>query len=248
MEETTMTRTLPIFAILGLSLSLVMGCPKTVDDTDTPEGDTDTDTDTDSDTDADTDTDTDTDPTGTSCADIQNFDGISEGDTVTLSGVCVTSPVAYNGQGFFVQDDGGGEWSGMFVYLGSVKASVTTGDKIDVTGEVTEYYDLTELSVMDAGDISVTGSCNPAATTLQASPSDFEPYESVLITVLDINVTTDADDYGEHETDFGDMTIDDMFWTYEGGAGDSLTSLTGPLNYSYDVWKIEPRGSSDVAM
>ena len=242
-----MTRTLSILALLGLTLSLAIGCPKTVDDTDEPEGDTDTDTDADTDTDTDADTDADTD-VGTQCADIQNFDGVSEGDIVTLTNVCVTSPVANNGMGFFVQDAGGGEWSGMFVYLGSVEASVTTGDQITVTGEVTEYYDLTELSVLDAGDIETTGSCTPTATTLQAAPSDFEPYESVLITVLDLNVTSDADDYGELTTDFGGMTIDDMFWTYEGGNGDSLTSITGALNYSYEVFKLEPRSAADVSM
>ncbi len=242
-----MTRTLSILALLGLTLSLAVGCPKTVDDTDAPEGDTDTDTDTDSDTDADTDTDTDTD-VGTTCSDVQNFDGISEGDTVTLTNVCVTSPVANNGMGFFVQDAGGGEYSGLFVYLGSVVASVTTGDQITVTGEVTEYYDFTELTVADAGDIVTNGSCNPAATTVQAAPADFEPYESVLITVLDLNVTSDANDYGEHTTDFGGMTIDDLFWTYEGGNGDHLTSLTGLLNYSYEEYKLEPRDGSDVSM
>jgi len=242
-----MTRTLPIFAILGLSLSLAIGCPTTVEDTDAPEGDTDTDTDADTDTDTDTDTDADPDM-GTTCADVQNYDGISEGDVVTLTGVCVTSPVALNGMGFFVQDDGGGEYSGMFIYLGSVEASVAVGDLITATGEVTEYYDLTEVSVMDAGDIEVTGTCTPTATTLQAAPSDFEPYESVLITALSVNVTSDADEYGQHSTDFGGMAIDDMFWTYEGGNGDALTSITGPLNFSYDEYKIEPRSSDDVAM
>ena len=242
-----MTRTLSIFALLGLTLSLAVGCPATVDDTDQPEGDTDTDTDADSDTDADTDTDTDTD-VGTTCADVQNYNGVSEDDIVTLTNVCVTSPVANNGMGFFVQDDGGGEWSGMFVYLGKAVASVATGDQVTVTGAVTEYYEFTEVSVADGTDIEVTGSCTPSATTLQAAPADFESYESVLLTVLDLNVTTDADDYGVHETDFGDLTIDDLFWTYEGGAGDALTSLTGPLMYAYDGWKLEPRGSSDVAM
>jgi predicted extracellular nuclease len=246
-----MTRTLPIFAILGLSLSLAIGCPKTVDDTDTPEGDTDTDTDADGDTDADsdadadTDTDTDTD-VGTTCSDVQ--DGtVSEGDTVTLTGVCATSQVANNGMGFFVQDDGGGEWHGMFVYLGSVETTIAVGDKVNVTGEVTEYYDLTELSVFDAGDIEVVGSCTPVATDLQASPADFEPYESVLVRAMGVSVTTDANEYGEHETDW-DMVIDDMFFTYEGGAGDSLTSITGPMNYSYETWKLEPRSGDDVVM
>ncbi len=242
-----MTRTLPIFAILGLSLSLAIGCPKTVDDTGETEGDTDTDTDADGDTDADSDTDADTD-VGTTCADVQNYDGVSEDDIVTLTGVCVTSPVANNGMGFFVQDSGGGEWSGMFVYLGSVETDVTTGDEITVTGAVTEYYELTELSVADAGDIEKTGTCTPAATTLQAAPSDWEPYESVLLTVLDVGVTSDADDYGQLATDFGGMVIDDMFYTYEGGAGDTISSITGPLNFSYDEYKIEPRDAGDVSM
>ncbi len=244
-----MTRTLSIFAVLGLSLSLAIGCPKTVDDSGEPEGDTDTDTDTDSDTDTDADTDTDTDTdVGTSCADVQNYSGVSEGDIVTLTDVCATSQVANNGMGFFVQDDGGGEYSGLFVYLGDVVVEVEAGDMLDVTGEVTEYYDLTELSVTDASDVAITGTCTPAATTLQSAPADFEAYESVLVTVLDINVTSDADEYGEHTTDFGGMTIDDMFYTFEGGNGDNVSSITGPLNYNYSVFKIEPRSAADVSM
>jgi predicted extracellular nuclease len=244
-----MTRTLPLFAILGLSLSLAIGCPETkeVDDTNTPEGDTDTDTDTDSDTDADTDTDTDTDPTGLSCSDVQNYDGVAEGDIVTLAGVCVTSQVANNGMGFFVQDAGGGEWSGMFVYLGSIKTTVAVGDQVTVSGEVTEYYDFTEIKPADASDISVTGSCTATEYAVQASPADWESLESVLVKALDVNVTSDANEYGEHETDW-EMVIDDMFWTYEGANGDALSFITGPINYSYSTWKIEPRSAADVSM
>ncbi len=232
-------------------------------DTDTDaEGDTDTDSDADADTDADADSDADADAdsdadadadadsdadadTDISCADVQSYDGVAEGDTVTLAGVCATSHVPDNGLGFFVQDSGGGQWSGLFVYLGSVEAEVQAGDRVDVTGQVNEYYDLTRLSVGNAAHVQVVGSCSPAATTVSSTPSDWEPYESVLVTARGLEVTSDTNDYGEVETDW-DVLVDDMFHEHGLGDGDIIESITAPLYYSYEAFKLEPRSAADV--
>ena len=53
------------------------------------------------------------------CADVQqgSLDGsLVDGDIVTLANVIVVSGVASDGKGFYVQDEGGGEWSGMYIY------------------------------------------------------------------------------------------------------------------------------------
>jgi 5'-nucleotidase len=235
----------PLFLALGLTLGLTVGCPKTVDDT-SSEGDTDTDTDSDSDTDGDGDADADTDSDADSdvtCADVQQGE-YAEGDIVTISG-CTTSPTASNGAGFFIQDAGGGEWAGLYVYLNYNKVEVALGQQVTVTGEVTEYYDLTEVKITDAADVQVSGSCDPTVAALTSAPADFESWESVLVTVSDVNVTSDPDTYGEVTTDFGGMDIDDMFFTVPVGNGDHLNSVTGVMNYTYEVWKIEPRDGDD---
>ena len=42
---------------------------------------------------------------------------------------------------YFIQD-GEGEWNGVYVYSSN---NVNVGDEIELTGEVIEYFDLTEL-------------------------------------------------------------------------------------------------------
>ena len=231
------------------------------------EGDTDTDTDADSDTDADADADADTDADSDADADADtdadadadsdaDTDSITvedvqrgvvtEGEIVTLDDVIVTTQTSSNGAGFFVQDSGGGAYSGIYVYCGNDPVEVRRGDTLTITGEVTEYYDLTEISVAAASDVVSTGTGMVSTTTLSSIPSDWEPYEGVLLKLQGVSITGEADSFGESSTDFG-ITLDDMFYSYQHqyGLGDSFTYVIGPLTYTYDAYKIEPRDASD---
>ncbi len=90
-----------------------------------------------------------------SIADIQQGVYI-DGDDVRLDGVVVTSGITLDGEGFFIQDPGGGEWSGLYIYLagGSEGLYLAVGDVITITGVVTEFYDLKTLRGTDTlGDI-----------------------------------------------------------------------------------------------
>jgi len=237
------------------------------------EGDTDTDTDADSDTDADADADADADSDADADADSDadadadsdaDADADSDADTdiatvedvqrgvyaegviVTVPDVIATSTVATSAGGFFVQDPGGGAYSGVYVYLGTELVDVQEGDELTITGAVTEYYDLTEISVTSASDVVKTGSGTVVATSMSSTPSDWEPYEGVLVTLQGLRVTSVPDKYGEADTSFG-VTMDDMFfyWDDAYGQGDSFTSVTGPLMYTYSAYKLEPRDNAD---
>ena len=179
-----------------------------------------------------------------SISEIQMGD-VSEGANVTITDVVVTSPS--DGSGFFVQDPDGGTYSGIYVYGTSMVVSV--GDQMTVTGEVVEYYDFTEIVVGSDSDISITGTGTVSVTTLSGPPSDWEAYEGMLIQFDAISLASDPDEYGQSQTSWSDLTIDDKFYTYmdDFSNGDAFSSITGLLAYSYSAWRIYPRNMDDFA-
>ena len=205
---------------------------------DSAETDTDTDTDADSDTDADTDSDTDTD-VGTSVSDIQNG-GVT--GVVTLVGVVATSEDSNNH--VFIQDAGGGEWSGIDIYLGGVEVEVARGDELTVTGEVSEYNDNTQILLADAADLAVTGSGSVSADSISSTPSSWENYEGGLVTLEGPTVDA-ANEYGEGATQYG-IKVDDLLYKWHEDYGASTyASVTGLVYYSYGEYKLVPRDAAD---
>jgi len=98
--------------------------------------------------------------------------------------------------GFFVQeqdvDSDPLTSEGIFVYEGAVGMDVSIGDVVRVTGDVTEYYGLTELTRVT--DITVVGSGQlpePAVVSLPvADITDWERYEGMLIHIDQAMVVT----------------------------------------------------------
>jgi hypothetical protein len=211
------------------------------------EGDTDTDADADSDADSDADADADSDA-DTDVASVEEIQRgyYAEGSVVTLADVIATSASNPATGGFFVQDYGGGPYSGVYVYYGSEAVTVVRGERLEITGEVSEYYDLTELVVGAAADVVSTGSGTPVATTLSSAPSDWEPYEGVLVELENLRIVSSADSYGESETNYG-VNLDDAFFVYSHyyGIDDRFSSVTGLLTYTYSAYKLEPRDVYD---
>jgi len=163
----------------------------------------------------------------------------------------VATSVSVSGKGFFVQDAGGGEYSGIYVYTDTTAVTVAVGDVLTITGEVDEYYDLTELKVTDAADVVKSGTAAVTATPLSAEPSDWEPYEGVLVTISGgLSLTGDADSYGVAATSWSSLFVDDLLYDYDGtyGSGDSFPSATGLIYYSFSQWKLLPRSAADLGM
>jgi len=183
-------------------------------------------------------------PIAASVAEVQQGT-VGTGSLVTLTGVVATSPASFDGSGFFVQDPGGGEWSGVYIHKGGAEFEVESGDVLTIKGTVTEYYDLTEIVVADTADVVKTGTGTPVVTNLSATPSDWEPYEGVLLSLDSVEITSDEDSYGQVTTDWG-ILVDDLFFDHGLGDGEVVSSLTGPLHYSFEEWKICPRAASDL--
>ena len=182
---------------------------------------------------------------------------IPENTVVTVENAVVTSGLTFKKDGFFIQDPMGGEYSGIYVYVGMNPDALmpTPGDVVTVTGLYTEYYTMSQLSASQAGDVMVTGTAAELAPAVVAAADiatggpKAENYESVLVRVEGVTVATAADNFGEWTVD-GGLHVDDLFfaaadWT-KPNPGDTFASLTGPLNFSFDNTKISPRSAADL--
>jgi predicted extracellular nuclease len=183
-------------------------------------------------------------------AEVQMGD-INEGSVVTLSGVVATSGLNFNEDGFFVQDAGGGEYSGVYVYLYDEAleglADVAAGDVLNITGAVTEFHDLTEISVSSADDIQATGvTAATVVDQLDTTPADWEAWEGCLVELADVNVTSDEDDYGAASTNHGAMLDDDLFG-FDVSSGDNFSTVTGLVTFTYSEYRLLPRSAADLA-
>lgn len=178
---------------------------------------------------------------------------------VTLSGVIATTPLTTGGQGFFVQEDAGGEYSGIYVFVfhpGSKALDINPGDVVELTGTYVEYGSskdstLSEITVENGSDVTVTGTDTvPSPEVVSAGDiatggSLAENYEGVLVQVNGVTVTDPDMDYGEWEVT-GGLVIDNLFYTYAATMSEAITSITGPLYYSFGDYKLEPRSASDI--
>ena len=138
--------------------------------------------------------------------------------------------MAKNSNGFFIQD-AAAAWSGIWVVdFGNANTSV--GDEIEVSGQVKEYYDLTELDISD-GSSTILSSNNILFDPIVIT-SAVEDYESVLVTVSGVCDGL-PNEYGEWT--LSGITIDDYLYGTDWGnftpvIGNEYT-ITGPLNYAY---------------
>lgn len=179
------------------------------------------------------------------CADVQA--GVC--GSVMVTDVVVTSNdwTDDNGTYFFVQDEGGGEGSGLLVFLPDLEYDVSVGDTITATGVASEFYGLTQLKVSDIANVETTGTSVPVVTVVAEVPADaadWESWESCLVSVGDITATSE-EAYGAVTTD-KNISLDDVLYAFDAANGDHWDSVTGLVYYSYETWSLLPRDASDL--
>ncbi|MRR09924.1 hypothetical protein EG831_07610, partial [bacterium] len=180
------------------------------------------------------------------------------GQTVTVTGV-VTAVVAggYSDGTYYVQD-GPGPWNGIYVYGRYDGAQV--GDSVRITGAVSEYYNLTEITTSSFTRLK-SGCALPAATpvTTGGLSASGEQYEGVLVATGPVTVTSVAtgtyDGYGINDGS-GVCAVGNFIGTYtkvgySPVVGDMLIKVQGITNYgrinsSSNSYGIEPRLLGDV--
>jgi hypothetical protein len=174
------------------------------------------------------------------------------GQTVSVTGIITADPEDYTATTAIysvLSDAGGGPWSGLLLF-GDDLAGLQRGDSVTVSGVVDEYYGMTELKYPITYEVHSSGNPLPDPEefdTGDLSPLlDLEQWESVFVTVFDVDVTqtglphyTWAMNDGSGECYAGTMGVN------EPAVGDHFASVTGLLWYSYD-FKIQPRDDDDM--
>jgi hypothetical protein len=139
----------------------------------------------------------------TSIYDIQYTEDAGDGtypspyvdQSVTTTGI--VTGVGFSGfnNNFCIQD-GSGAWNGIYVY--NADTEVTIGDEVEVAGTITEYYGYTEFAEGATITILSSGNALPAITSLTTNElATSEAYESVLVKVSTVSVTTAPNSYGD---------------------------------------------------
>ena len=152
---------------------------------------------------------------------------------------------AVNNAGYFIQD-GDGVRSGIYVYDDSNSPEI--GDLVQISGMVTEYYNLTEL--VNITELNIISSGNPLPDPIELSTDavNNEDYESMLVKTSGTCTNPDLG-FGEWHIDDGSgpCMVNDLFYVFVPTQGVDY-EVTGPLNYSFSNYKIEPRDANDVVI
>lgn len=175
------------------------------------------------------------------------------GQTVTISGIVTAEPYAYNNKYFFIQDKNE-PWSGICVYAGAPDdLLISEGDSITITGTVEEKYGLTRLSNPTSIVIEKEGvfGIDPLVVTanmINTGSPTAESYEGVLVRIKNVTIANPNVGYGEWSVsdETGTVIIDNgdyYFWPEEYV---NVLSITGPLFYDFNNFKIAPRLAYDI--
>ena len=146
--------------------------------------------------------------------------------------------------------DGQGPYTGIWMFGPNVP--VLVGDQVEVTGTVSEYYGLTQLTGVSVV-ITAQGADLPTPELLTtATAASEEQWEGVLVQVTG-DVSTESLGFGEWGLDdaSGECVIDDRGYDAIGTGNVTLGStwqVTGPLDYSFGAFKIQPRSEADALL
>ncbi|MCF7918990.1 MAG: lamin tail domain-containing protein [Candidatus Cloacimonetes bacterium] len=148
---------------------------------------------------------------------------------------------------YWISTPEGGAFNGLYAY--DPDHTPVMGDEIIITGLISEYYGLTEIYEITGFVVVSSGNPIPAPTvitTLQLSSE--EAWESVLVQVQDVIVTQETNSYGEWYLDdgTGECQADDSIYHVDALVGDEFVSVTGVVNYSYNLFELTPRFAEDL--
>lgn len=162
------------------------------------------------------------------------------GQTVETSGI-VTATYA---SGYFLQN-GVGPWNGIFVFNTTINPS--QGDEIELTGNVVEFFGLTQISSVSAHTIVSTANPLPAAAVISTQAANNEQYESVLVRVENATCTNTNAGFGMFRlnTGNGDMLVDDDIYAFTPTLGNGYNAQ-GVMWFSFGEYKMLPRYESDI--
>jgi predicted extracellular nuclease len=199
------------------------------------------------------------------------FESPYVGQYVQTTGIVTADFQGESKRGFFLQDPNGDDnpatSDGIFIY--DRWPYVDVGDELLVKGYVSEYYGLTEFYYPY---YTIVSSDNPIPAPIELNPpfddydSDvyYEALECMLVSVSDMKVVEGTNGYGECAGVVEDLNIERVFEDDPAGTGELIFTddasgvyidawsgnlikgLWGPLDYTYDEYKILPVESPEV--
>jgi predicted extracellular nuclease len=199
------------------------------------------------------------------------FSSPYQGQTVRTRGVVTLDLDQASQRGFFIQaagcDTNPATSDGIFVYLAERIDVVSSGDRVELTGLVQEYYGNTELQLAPANVIVLShGNALPAVVELNppfqnaATRAYFEPLEGMYVGLSQGQVVgpTDSDDrtwlvnanLGVERVFYADSrgtgevvcSGDDGLFKVTPAAqvGDQIQGLVGALDFRFSAYCLEP--------
>lgn len=187
--------------------------------------------------------------------------GVATGD-VFLEDVLVTACVPT--RGFFVQHvEGdaayaGAENSGLYVFNPDTECGTTVavGDRLDISGEISVFFDQIQLGFAEFQRIGQDALPEPTVVTAAvASGTDPNGWEAVYVRVEDVTVTNpspapmegDPAPTGEFEVE-GTLRVDNFIYTSLPipAQGATFASITGVLMFQRGNQKLQPRSAADL--
>ncbi|MCH2233910.1 MAG: T9SS type A sorting domain-containing protein [Crocinitomicaceae bacterium] len=178
-------------------------------------------------------------------------DSPEEGNIVTTSGIVTGVMTVGSSTGTFFIQDGDGAWNGLYIFEDGT--AVSLGDSVSVTGLVTEYFTLTELTSVTDITIHSSGHPQPNAVDIAtggATGLAQEQYESVLVNFNgNAECTNDDAGFGQFEVNDGSgaTLVDDDIFSYTATLG-SVYNITGVSHYSFSEYKVLPRQITDITV
>jgi hypothetical protein len=185
-------------------------------------------------------------------AQIQQYDGVAEGDRVRFTGICTVESARYGYATTVACDPGGGEWAAIDIYDRDKRLSAQRGQLVEVVGIAQEYYDQTQINCMDETEFPPQalpdwGTLPSYIEVTTNQLRNTEALESCIILIRNPTVLSNPDTYGN-------IAIDDG-----SGEGTMLLRKIDPIpaiGYTYDClighchfhWgerKIRPRDEGD---
>lgn len=180
------------------------------------------------------------------------------GNAVNVEGVVTTEPGPFNttSNNIFTIQSATGFWNGVHVVDFEGEAAAARGDSVRVSGEVGEYFGLTQVQVFGQSAVQILDTNRPLPAPFDATASQLttgatfgELLEGVLTHVDSVEVTLADDGFlNWHVSDAtGTFTVGaDAFYNYNPTLGDSLDALEGVVTYAFSERKLEPRDDNDI--
>ncbi len=155
--------------------------------------------------------------------------------------------------GYYLQTSGTNSWAAVMVYDPANAINVAIGDSIKISAGVDEYYSMTEIVNVSAFQKVSSGNPVPAPAVLTSNSINAEMYEAVLVQATGpyVNGSWSSLYHTWNVNDgSGPVVIDKQIYdAFPSAAPPAGTyQVTGPVNYAFSAFSIEPRNAADVVL